>query len=59
MGQAKYQHDGDPRTSGPGFGITTHVGALGDPYEWRLPLIVFVNSMSDLIHARVPLDFVH
>ena len=24
MGTAKYQRDGDPRTSGPGFGITTH-----------------------------------
>jgi protein gp37 len=21
MGSAKYQHDGDPRTSGPGFGV--------------------------------------
>ena len=26
MGQAKYQNDGDPRTSGPGFGITVHPG---------------------------------
>jgi protein gp37 len=24
MGQAKYQRDGDPRTSGPGFGLTVH-----------------------------------
>jgi protein gp37 len=24
MGQAKYQNDGDPRTSGPGFGLTLH-----------------------------------
>ncbi len=23
MGSAKYQHDGDPRTSGPGFGLAT------------------------------------
>jgi protein gp37 len=58
MGQAKYQNDGDPRTSGPGFGITTHPGALHDPYEWRAPRVVFVNSMSDLFHARVPLGFV-
>jgi protein gp37 len=58
MGQAKYQNDGDPRTSGPGFGITVHPGALRDPYEWRAPRVVFVNSMSDLFHARVPLDFV-
>jgi len=58
MGQAKYSRDGDPRTSGPGFGITTHADALRDPYEWRSPRIVFVNSMSDLFHARVPLSFI-
>jgi protein gp37 len=58
MGQAKYQNDGDPRTSGPGFGITVHPGALHDPYQWRAPRLVFVNSMSDLFHARVPLGFV-
>jgi protein gp37 len=26
MGQAGYQRDGDPRTSGPGFGVTLHPG---------------------------------
>jgi protein gp37 len=58
MGAAKYQHDGDPRTSGPGFGVTTHKSALDEPYSWRTPRTVFVNSMSDLFHARVPLAFV-
>lgn len=58
MGSAKYQHDGDPRTSGPGFGLATHRGALVQPYGWGSPRIVFVNSMSDLFHARVPVDFV-
>lgn len=58
MGQAKYQHDGDPRTSGPGFGLAVHPDALRVPYGWRSPRTVFVNSMSDLFHARVPLDFV-
>jgi protein gp37 len=58
MGQAKYQNDGDPRTSGPGFGLTVHPDALSIPYGWRSPRTVFVNSMSDLFHARVPLDFV-
>src|SRR5215216_7954616 len=48
MGADKYQHDGDPRTSGPGFGITVHPDALGLPYMWRTPRLVFVNSMSDL-----------
>ncbi|MFD9235690.1 DUF5131 family protein [[Kitasatospora] papulosa] len=58
MGQTKYQNDGDPRTSGPGFGLTVHPDALRVPYGWRSPRTVFVNSMSDLFHARVPLDFV-
>src|SRR5262249_1500149 len=58
MGQAKYQVDGDPRTSGPGFGLTTHDDALGIPLRWRTPRLVFVNSMSDLFHARVPLTFI-
>jgi protein gp37 len=58
MGQPKYQNDGDPRTSGPGFGITMHASALALPYRWSGHRIVFVNSMSDLFHARVPLTFV-
>jgi protein gp37 len=58
MGQAKYQNDGDPRTSGPGFGITGHPDVLAEPYRWRKPRRVFVNSMSDLFHARVTVDFV-
>jgi protein gp37 len=48
MGSAKYQNDGDPRTSGPGFGITVHREALDEPHRWRQPRVVFVNSMSDL-----------
>ena len=55
MGQAKYQNDGDPRTSGPGFGLTVHPAALRQPYTWAGHRVVFVNSMSDLFHARVPL----
>ncbi|MEV6974443.1 phage Gp37/Gp68 family protein [Kitasatospora sp. NPDC093806] len=58
MGAAKYQSDGDPRTSGPGFGLALHADALRVPYGWRSPRTVFVNSMSDLFHARIPLDFV-
>jgi protein gp37 len=57
MGQPKYQTDGDPRTSGPGFGVATHPAALRDPLKWRKPQRVFVNSMSDLFHARVPMVF--
>jgi protein gp37 len=57
MGQAKYQNDGDPRTSGPGFGLTTHPDVLAEPLRWTKPRKVFVNSMSDLFHARVPREF--
>jgi protein gp37 len=57
MGQAKYQNDGDPRTSGPGFGLTVHPDALDEPLHWRKSTKVFVNSMSDLFHARVPREF--
>jgi protein gp37 len=31
MGQPKYQRDGDPRTSGPGFGVTMHPAELDIP----------------------------
>ena len=58
MGNPKYQADGDPRTSGPGFGVTVHEDSLELPHSWASPRIVFVNSMSDLFHARVPSDFI-
>ncbi|HZW44059.1 MAG TPA: phage Gp37/Gp68 family protein [Dermatophilaceae bacterium] len=58
MGQPKYQRDGDPRTSGPGFALTVHEDALDVPRAWRAPRRVFVNSMSDLFHPKVPEDFV-
>ncbi|MFD3464212.1 DUF5131 family protein [Nocardia fluminea] len=58
MGADKYQKDGDPRTSGPGFGVTMHPQALDVPRRWRAPRVVFVNSMSDLFHARVPVGFI-
>lgn len=58
MGAEKYQQDGDPRTSGPGFAVTTHVAALTQPRRWRKARTVFVNSMSDLFHAKVPAAFV-
>ncbi|WP_330441351.1 phage Gp37/Gp68 family protein (plasmid) [Micromonospora sp. NBC_00821] len=58
MGQPRYQRDGDPRTSGPGFGLTVHPDGLGLPLTWKRPRIVFVNSMSDLFHAQVPVKFV-
>ena len=53
MGAEKYQNDGDPRTSGPGFGVTFHPEVALEPLRWRKPRKVFVDSMSDLAHARV------
>ena len=58
MGSAKYQADGDPRTSGPGFKLTLHPEALDLPRSWRQPRVVFVDSMSDLFHPDVPVDFI-
>lgn len=58
MGQEKYQADGDPVTSGPGFGVTTHSRTLRQPYHWRSPRVVFVTSMGDLFHPGVPLSFI-
>lgn len=55
MGSAKYQNDGDPRTSGPGFALTMHPSALLDPI-FKIPRrgrFIFLNSMSDVFHARV------
>jgi protein gp37 len=58
MGNPKYQSDGDPATSGPGFGITTHPSALDVPLRWKTPRKIFVNSMSDLFHPEVPDSFI-
>lgn len=58
MGSPGYQRDGDPRTSGPGFGLTVHPDRLDQPLRWRKPRRIFVNSMSDLFHDEVPGDFI-
>lgn len=58
MGQQKYQTDGDPRTSGPGFGLTLHRDTLALPAQWTRPRMIFVNSMSDLFHKQVPIGFI-
>src|ERR1035438_9908683 len=46
MGAAKYQVDGNPKTSGPGFGVTVHANTLDLPYKWHQPRLVFVNSID-------------
>ncbi|WP_236796257.1 DUF5131 family protein [Amycolatopsis sp. GM8] len=57
MGNPGYRHDGDPRTSGAGFGLTLHPRRLDTPLHWRKPRLVFVDSMSDLFHPKVPDEF--
>lgn len=41
-----------------GFRTTLHWDLLDRPKSWRQPRIIFVNSMSDLFHPEVPLDFI-
>jgi protein gp37 len=41
-----------------GFKLRTHEDSLLTPYSWKSPKIVFVNSMSDMFHKDVPLDFI-
>jgi protein gp37 len=49
MGQEKYEND---------FELTLHEDALKIPNSWKKPRIIFVNSMSDLFHKDVPLEFI-
>lgn len=49
MGQEKYRN---------GFELTLHPAALQEPYSWKKPKMIFVNSMSDLFHKDVPLEFI-
>lgn len=59
MGSPKYQNDGDPRTSGPGFGVTMHSDSVLEPIlKWpRNSRMAFLDSMSDVFHARVTAEF--
>ena len=50
MGQKNYVN---------GFKVTPHPHALDLPLKWKKPQTIFVNSMSDLFHEDIPLDFVH
>lgn len=55
---AKRLHSmGNPRYNN-GFNVTLHHDLIELPYRWKRPRKVFVNSMSDLFHEDVPLDFI-
>ena len=49
MGNARYRH---------GFRVTLHPDLIELPKRWRGPRLIFVNSMSDLFHAAVPVEFI-
>lgn len=49
MGIEKYRN---------GFEITLHPNELNKPYNWKKSKIIFVNSMSDLFHEEVPLEYI-
>jgi protein gp37 len=41
-----------------GFELSIHEQALELPLTWKRPQTIFVNSMSDLFHKDVPVDFI-
>jgi protein gp37 len=49
MGNKRYKN---------GFKITLHHDLIEQPKRWRKPSIVFVNSMSDLFHEKIPIQFI-
>lgn len=49
MGQPNYVN---------GFDLTLHERSLQLPLKWKKPQTIFVNSMSDLFHKDVPVDFI-
>lgn len=49
MGQNKYRN---------GFDLTLHEEVLSEPFKWKKPHNIFVCSMSDLFHEKVPFEFV-
>ncbi len=59
-GCAKYEgtskiHNGRPVFTGR---VNLDEGSLDLPRRWKKPRLIFVNSMSDLFHDAVPLEFI-
>lgn len=48
---------GSPRYHN-GFRLTLHEDLVDLPIKWKSPRTIFVNSMSDLFHKDVPLEFI-
>ena len=49
MGQKNYAN---------GFDLTLQPHMLDRPLQWKKPQVIFVNSMSDLFHADVPVEYI-
>jgi len=49
MGQEKYKN---------GFDLTLHPDVLNEPYSWKKGKMIFVNSMSDLFHKEIPIEYI-
>ena len=41
-----------------GFDLTLRPKRLSQPLSWKRPRMVFVNSMSDLFHKKIPVEFI-
>ena len=41
-----------------GFDLTLRPERLAQPLSWKRPRRIFVNSMSDLFHKKIPVDFI-
>ncbi|MGD9712758.1 MAG: DUF5131 family protein [Thermomicrobiales bacterium] len=41
-----------------GFDLRIWPKRIDQPLRWKKPRMIFVNSMSDLFHERIPLDFI-
>ena len=54
----RLQGMGQPKYSQPFKVLKTHEEELKRPFEWKKPRTIFVNSMSDLFHEDLPLEFI-
>ena len=41
-----------------GFALTLRPERLSQPLSWKRPRRIFVNSMSDLFHKKIPVEFI-
>ncbi len=55
----RYKHMPNHDKYHKGFDVVVeHEDSLNDPYEWKEPCTIFVNSMSDLFHRDISDDFI-